>query len=446
MTHNFQNPYPLTGQAPAEGRSLVFLVASRNSITPVSRQIDLLQRMGIMLMTPDEAAVYPPAHAVGALPPVPALQPPIVPTAGDRRVLPRRVQGEIIRDNRGGLYEKIGPSVRPLHRLAVGPNGEIVDLAPSPQAGSISSAPHVRPPMQESDEARNEEWPEGENEQKPAPGRPLEPVSPQRSPGRPARPSFRMFFPNPGQRRIVHWGDFKEMLAPQLAHPERLQDSDQIPCYVQVYETTAMQPFAALARAVLGDSGTANELRPLSAAIATKLQLKLPRAMRPRDAGPAPRNPGLLPAHERVFRLQAALEPTVAVNPNKPLQSAPEQTPTPVSAGKRTIPDHFLNPLEFEISRDEAIYEMNIAPRLKGSWFALIKRIKHRVSDRAFCRWKALLCGKELEEQLWAVPPPKYGLTHPVIREWAHQTLQRAGYDTNVMLAEWELFWRRKGL
>jgi hypothetical protein len=29
---------------------------------------------------------------------------------------------------------------------------------------------------------------------------------------------------------------------------------------------------------------------------------------------------------------------------------------------------------------------------------------------------EALLCGKELEEQLWAVSPPKHGLTHPVRR------------------------------
>ena len=235
------------------------------------------------------------------------------------------------------------------------------------------------------------------------------------------------------------------MLAPQLAHPERLHDSDQIPCYVQVYETTIVQPFAAVVRAVLGESGTANELRPLSTAIATKLQLKLPPAMRPRAAGPAPRNPGLLPPYERVFRLQVALDPTIAVDPNKPRQSVPEQTPTPVSGGKKAIPVQFLNPLEFKISRDEAIYEMNIAPRLKGSRFSFLKQIQHRVTDRAFRKWKALLCGKELEEQLWAVSPPKHGLTHPVIREWALHTLQMAGYDTSVMLAEWELFWRRKG-
>lgn len=447
MTHNFQNPYPFMGQAPAEGRSLVFLVAiRRNFIAPVSHQNDLLQRMGIMLMTPDEAAVYPPGRAVGPLPSMPAPQPPTLLTAGDRRFFPRRVQGEILRDNNGRLYEKIGQSVRPIHKLVVGPKGEIVELAPSPRAGAISSTPHVRPPMEDSDEARREGWSEGDYEQKPTAECPPPPVSPQHSAGRPRRPSFHVFFPNPGQWRIVQWGDFKEMLAPQLAHPERLHDSDQIPCYVQAYETTAMQPLAALARAVLGESGTANELRPVSTAIATKLQLKLPPAMRPRDAGPVPRKPGLLLPHERVFRLQVALDPTIDVDANKPLQSAPEQTPTPVSGGKRTIPDHFLNPLEFKISRDEAIYEMNIAPRLKGSWFSFVKRIKHRVSDPAFRKWKALLCGKDLEEQLWAVSPPKHGLTHPVIREWALQTLQMAGYDTSVMLAEWELFWRRKGL
>jgi hypothetical protein len=447
MTHNFQNPYPFMGQALAEGRSLVFLVAiRRNFIAPVSHQNDLLQRMGIMLMTPDEAAVYPPGRAVGPLPPMPAPQPPTLLTAGDRRFFPRRVQGEILRDNAGRLYEKIGQSVRPIHKLVVGPKGEIVELAPSRRAGAISSTPHVRPPTEESDEARREGWSEGDYEQKPTAEYALPPVSPQRPTGRPTRPPFRVFFPNLGQWRIVQWGDFKEMLAPQLAHPERLNDTHQLPCYVQVYETTAMQPLAALARAVLRESGTANELRPLSAAIATKLQLKLPPLLRPRDAAPVPRKPGLLLPHERVFRLQVALDPTIDMDPNRPLQSAPEQAPTPVSGGKRTIPDHFLNPLEFKISRDEAIYEMNIAPRLKGSWFSFLKRIQHRVSNRAFRKWKALLCGRDLEDQLWAVPPPKHGLTHPVIREWVLQTLQMAGYDTSVMLAEWELFWRRKGV
>jgi hypothetical protein len=57
MTRNFQNLYPFMGQASAEGRSLVFLMAiRRNSVAPVSYQNDLLQRMGIMLMTRDEAA------------------------------------------------------------------------------------------------------------------------------------------------------------------------------------------------------------------------------------------------------------------------------------------------------------------------------------------------------------------------------------------------------
>jgi hypothetical protein len=69
MTHNFRNPPPFMGHVPAEGRGLAFLVAiRRNFISPVSHQNDLLQRMGIMLMTPDEAAVYPPGRTVGPLP------------------------------------------------------------------------------------------------------------------------------------------------------------------------------------------------------------------------------------------------------------------------------------------------------------------------------------------------------------------------------------------
>ena len=33
---------------------------------------------------------------------------------------------------------------------------------------------------------------------------------------------------------------------------------------------------------------------------------------------------------------------------------------------------------------------------------------------------------------------------HPTVRRWAAETLAAAGYDPAHMLAEWEVFWRRK--
>jgi len=37
-------------------------------------------------------------------------------------------------------------------------------------------------------------------------------------------------------------------------------------------------------------------------------------------------------------------------------------------------------------------------------------------------------------------------VSHTAIREWARKTLEAAGYDSQAMLPEWEIFWRRKGV
>jgi hypothetical protein len=57
-----------------------------------------------------------------------------------------------------------------------------------------------------------------------------------------------------------------------------------------------------------------------------------------------------------------------------------------------------------------------------------------------------MLGGKGLEHQLWTVTPPRGFVYHPTVRRWAAETLTKAGYDPAHKLAEWEVFWRRKGL
>jgi hypothetical protein len=57
-----------------------------------------------------------------------------------------------------------------------------------------------------------------------------------------------------------------------------------------------------------------------------------------------------------------------------------------------------------------------------------------------------LLHGKTADEQLWGVRPPRGGLTHRFIQAWAQSALQLAGYESRNMLAEWQIFWRRKGV
>jgi len=75
------------------------------------------------------------------------------------------------------------------------------------------------------------------------------------------------------------------------------------------------------------------------------------------------------------------------------------------------------------------------------NWFG------HRPAWReAWRKWQALLSGKSLDEQLWAVRPPRGWTTRQAVRDWARQTLEQAGYDPRMMLVEWEIFWRRKGL
>jgi hypothetical protein len=60
-------------------------------------------------------------------------------------------------------------------------------------------------------------------------------------------------------------------------------------------------------------------------------------------------------------------------------------------------------------------------------------------------KWRGLLGGKSLDEQLWAVTPPRGFPYHPAVRRWAGEMLTHAGFDPVQMFVEWEIFWRRKG-
>jgi hypothetical protein len=131
-----------------------------------------------------------------------------------------------------------------------------------------------------------------------------------------------------------------------------------------------------------------------------------------------------------------------------PAPSADTGTRGQAPGGLRTaIPERWIKYWEFQISREEALYDLQFASSRSNSPAALFRRLTgwfgHR---RAWRKWQALLTGRSLDEQLWAVRPPKGGLAHPAVREWARRTLELAGYDAGVMLTEWEIFWRRKGL
>jgi len=61
-------------------------------------------------------------------------------------------------------------------------------------------------------------------------------------------------------------------------------------------------------------------------------------------------------------------------------------------------------------------------------------------------KWQTLLAGRNGDDQLWAVRPPAGMLAHPFVSAWANRALELAGYDSQKMFSEWQIFWRRKGL
>ena len=114
---------------------------------------------------------------------------------------------------------------------------------------------------------------------------------------------------------------------------------------------------------------------------------------------------------------------------------------------KTTVHEQWIKPWEFQISREEALYDMLADASSRSAPFAFIRDLTDRLGHRqAWRKWQALLAGKSLDEQLWAVRPPRGLISGAAVRDWARQTLEQAGYDPRVMLAEWEIFWRRKGL
>jgi hypothetical protein len=263
--------------------------------------------------------------------------------------------------------------------------------------------------------------------------------------------SHRKLFADPGLWRVVWWGEFKEILARQLAHPERLRDTYRLPCYVQVIETERTVAIEELAALYKSDK-CQTPLYVLTDEIAAKLDLVLP--LRAAPSHDAPRAPSTLLAHERVFRLVAANDPTIDVVANgknkltaqTPKTEVTAKPATPVhTAVKATIPDRFIKDWEFKISREEALYDMNAKPALGSLIRNFCRQLRVIKLRREFQKWQALLAGRSVDEQLWAVHPPCGMLTDPVVRNWAQRTLEQGGYDAQKMIAEWEVFWRRRG-
>jgi hypothetical protein len=351
------------------------------------------------------------------------------------------VQGEILSDSRGQLYEKSGFGIRPLGRLFSGSGGEIFE--------------EIVPTALELDgRDRKSEAPRGDSEPMDfAPGDAGRAAShpSRRDPSRkPA--AFNALFPEPGVLRQVSWLRFRTLLEPQMAHPEKLREEHRLACHVQVYEAGRRITTGQLVRWVAGDALNGEQFHPLTDAAAAALGLPR-KAGRRSDAARKNAPEEILPG-ERVFRLALARDPTAFA-----YAGGDGEAPEPGGGGtddrgpleggpRRRIPEKYLSPWEFRLSREEAVYDLNQEARHRRSPLAWVaRRIRWLLGGRrALRKWMALVSGKPPEEQLWSVRPPEGSLSHPAVRAWAAQTLSAAGYDSGCMLLEWEVFWRRKGI
>lgn len=435
----------------AAGRRRVFFVAIQPELSPpVFHGEDVFERVRVTLMEPPDAWFGRGAEtdtlALGS--DSAALAAPAMPL--DSATCPRLVRGEVLRGPDGRLFEKLGHEIRPLHRLVSGPLGELMDWAPP----EVPPQPNQRATQSAAPSDAGSKHGTANGHSATESGTPNGRVA-ESSAGPPENSSaagYRALLPEPGLRRLVPWGNFKDMLAGQLAHPDRLQDSHRLAVHVQVYEVTVPQRLDSLAAAITGDARQVHQLRSLTGAVAAMLEL--PAAVVPPAPARGRREPGLMLPRDRVFRLQLASDPTSDRHTESAVPSAlsrfdPHPGSSPPgghpSAVRREIPERFLKPWEFRFSREEVVYDMNLS--LGGSLASLVRRIKNWLTRRGeFRKWRVLLCGRSLDEQLWEVRPPRGALSHRSVRQWARTTLELAGYDASRMLLEWEVFWRRKGL
>lgn len=437
--------------SPAIGGKRIFVVAIQGeAYPPFSYGRGPLSQTQALLATPAEAESFDSGDltAYPMLRAVPRAHRGL-PSPGEDAFYARPVEGEILRDHSGNFYEKIGSAIRPLGRLVQGPNGEILELRPT--AGYMT-ARSAAAPATDFVEAEVEDASYSE-----IMGDRPEETAPQPAAAPATASACRKIFADPGLWRVVRLGDYKSMLTPQLAHPERIRDLHRLPCYVQVYESATRQPLEALTASLRADGNSAIPVEALTHAVVAQLGLRGFLMGRPQAPRQLSRQPSLVLPYDRFFRLELVVDPTAdqadqeetrgakseaVANPPVSTSLRAEATPGP----KTTIPDRFLNPWEFKFSREEVLYDMNIAPVAGNPLQRLWRQMKSAWSKGSeFRKWKALLFGKTLDEQLWGVRPPKGMLDQGTLRDWARRTLELAGYDARALLLEWEIFWRRKG-
>jgi hypothetical protein len=317
---------------------------------------------------------------------------------------PRAIRGELLCDEQGHFYEKVGDRVWPVQRFVPGPRTEVVDMAPSPpvDAARLRLAAH---------RAAGES---GDQD-----------------------PPYRTLWPEPGERRVVVWGHWRTVIARQIRHPSRLRDGHRLAAQVQIYEITRGVDAGAWRQTL---SSVEGEMVPLTHDVVARLGL----AVNPSRRALASLNAGVeLAPGDRVARLQVLSDPTAPRHDVAP--ALPELRRCEPAARRTAIPDRFMRPWEFVRSRDDAAY-LTARAGTAGVFSRLAQRISRWTRRADWQRWRTLLAGRQGDEQLWSVRPPAGSLRDPLVRDWARGALEAAGYDSAALLSEWEIFWRRKGL
>jgi len=331
-------------------------------------------------------------------------EPPMPPADG---AMGAEIQGDILVDCNGRLYERRQSAVRPLFDMRAGRVPYSVHGTPHSAPGTSHAAPGTRPPA--------------------------------------PRSAIRAVVDPAAGPRWLRLGEWRAMLAPQLAQPDRLRDGHLLACALRVFEVGERMPADHVSQHLLAGAPRGAQVVRLTVDLAVRLSLEAvcdeEEQMRGAEAHPG----------DRFLRIDVIEDPTRAIpaataTPTPaaaPAATAPVSPVRPEAAVPKAIPERFLGPWAFRLSREEA------------SWHAARDAAAPVARLRAWCarwwhsadwrRWRSLLSGQPLDEQLWAVRPPRGAWHDDTLKQWVRTTLSAAGYDPGTLATEWEIYWRRKG-
>jgi len=374
-------------------------------------------------------------------------EPPELECRLDGRSVRLRSVRELMTDDSGNFYEVNGRKLRPLGELVRDEHGRVFEVRPTsdnPATESANEQPNGSAPHRQADSKT-----ENDNRAEP----PAQPTA-QAVPKEPPR-GYSKIIADPGLYLKIPWARAKGELTTLIQHPEKLSDADEIECYAQIYEAQRTLPAARLAATELGDGALHSQLHPLTQDKAQMLGIpQLFKPIRhPFETQPSTRQ---VYAGQRVYRLWPVFDPTVERGENLSGRSGASGDKN--TAPRCQVPQEYLNPLQFKNSREEVLYDMRsifgtlpVEGGALARWFVAcpVRLLKMLIvllaTKRRLKKWRTIIEGKSLDEQLWRVTPPRGFSYHPALRRWAEGTLTRAGYDPKRMVLEWEIFWRRKG-